>query len=339
MKRTIQVTALLLAVAILVAPAYAGNSRRIGTAGAQELRIPVGTRGLALGGATVASNHGVESIYYNPAGLGAARGTEVLFSNTNYLADMKVRYFALAARQGGGVLGVNAKVLDVGDLYVTTVNAPEGTGEVKAITFATLGLSYARYVTDEISFGLTGNYVSESVLSATARGLAFDLGLHYDSRWHGTKFGLAMKNLGANMRFSGSDFEYSLRLPGDDPQASNRTVSTLSSDFELPSYFQMGGEIRAWQQGDNIVTAYGGFQSNNFSDDEGRGGMEYSYRDILMLRGGYAYSGQSNYMYGPAFGVGLNIPVSGSWITVDYAFQSVDSWFDDVHTFSAKFSF
>jgi hypothetical protein len=141
------------------------------------------------------------------------------------------------------------------------------------------------------------------------------------------------------MRFSGSDFEYTLRLPGDDPQSANRTVTSLSSDFELPSYFQMGCEIRAWQQGDNIVTAYGGFQSNNFSEDEGRGGVEYSYRDILMLRGGYAFSGQSDYMYGPAFGVGVNIPVGGSWIAVDYAFQSVDTWFDDLHTFSAKFSF
>jgi hypothetical protein len=340
MKRILQITALLLMAAILlVGPATAGNVDRIGTAGAQELRIPVGTRGIALGGATVASNHGIESIYYNPAGLGATLGAEALFSNTNYLADMKVRYFAVASKMSFGVIGLTAKVLDLGNLYVTTEEAPDGTGEVSSLTFATLGLSYARYLTDAICFGGTGYYLNESVLHTSAHGLAFDLGLHYDAGWHKSRFGLVMKNVGPNMRFSGSDLEYILHIPGDDPQALPRTVTSLSSDFELPSYFQMGGEIRAWEAGDNKVTAYGAFQSNNFSEDEFRGGLEFDYQDLLMLRGGYAYSNQDNYLFGPSFGVGLILPVSSSHISVDYALQTVDTWFDDLHTFSAKVTF
>ena len=27
---------------------------------------------------------------------------------------------------------------------------------------------------------------------------------------------------------------------------------------------------------------------------------------------------------------------SGSWISVDYAFQAIDTWFDDLHTFSVR---
>jgi len=72
MKRIPQAAALILvAAALLGGTAWAGNIDRLGTAGAQELRIPVGTRGMGLGGSTVASNHGIESIYYNPAGLAA----------------------------------------------------------------------------------------------------------------------------------------------------------------------------------------------------------------------------------------------------------------------------
>lgn len=340
MNRILQGTALLLAAATLfAAQAWAGNPDRTGTAGAQELRIPVGTRGIALGGSTVASNHGIESIYYNPAGLGSTLGTEALFSDTEYLADMKVRYFALASKMSVGVIGVTAKVLDLGDLNVTTEEAPEGTGEVESITFATLGLSYARYLTDAISFGGTIHYINESVLHTSASGVAFDLGLHYDAGWRNAKFGLVMKNIGPNMRFSGSDFEYILHIPGDDPQALPRSVTSVSSDFELPSYFQMGGEVRPWESGDNSVTAYGAFQSNNFSQDEFRGGLEYGYQDFFMVRGGYNLSDQDDFLFGPSFGVGLAVPFGSSRIAVDYALQTVDTWFDDLHTFSARVTF
>ncbi len=339
MKRILQVTAAVLAVLILAAPATAGNERRIGTSGAHELRIPVGTRGIALGGAVVSGAEGIEAIFYNPAGLGGTGGTEALFSNTEYLSDMKVRYFALASKLAFGTIGISAKVLDVGDLYVTTVEAPEGTGEVEDITFATLGLSYGRFLTDAISFGATANFISESVMSSTARGVAFDLGLQYDAGRRGAKFGIVMKNIGPNMQFSGSDFEYTLRVPGDEGTARNRTLSKLSADFELPSYFEIGGEVRAWEQGDNRVVALGGFQSNNFSQDEFRGGVEYRLRDLLAIRGGYAFADQDEYLWGPTFGAGVNVPLGGAHMSVDYALQTVDTWFDDVHTFSAKFVF
>lgn len=339
MRWIIQIAAIVLAALILAAPAEAGNERRMGTSGAQELRIPVGTRGLGLGGAVVSSADGVESIFYNPAGLGGTIGSEALFANTEYLADMKVRYFAVATKHTAGVFGVTAKVMDLGELYVTTTEAPEGTGETADITFALIGLSYARYMTDAIAFGATMNFISESVLSATARGVAFDLGLQYDAGRRGAKFGIVMKNIGPNMQYSGSDFEYTLRVPGDDPQAANRTLSKLSADFELPSYFQIGGEIRAWEQADNRVLALGGFQSNNFSQDEFRGALEYRYRDLLAVRGGYTFADQDEYLWGPTFGAGISLPLGGARMSVDYALQTVDTWFDDVHTFSAKFVF
>ena len=40
--------------------AHAGDDLKLGTSGAQELRIPVGSRGTALGGSAVALNCPVE---------------------------------------------------------------------------------------------------------------------------------------------------------------------------------------------------------------------------------------------------------------------------------------
>ena len=46
----------------------AGNKNRQGTAGAQQLLIPVGARGIALGSSAIASANGIDAIFWNPAG-------------------------------------------------------------------------------------------------------------------------------------------------------------------------------------------------------------------------------------------------------------------------------
>lgn len=339
MKQILRATGIVLTLAVVAGSANAGNDKRIGTAGAQELRIPVGTRGIALGSATVAAAQGLEALYYNPAGLASSEGFEAYFGNTSYVGDTDVRYLALSNRLYWGTLGFTAKVLDLGEIVVTTEDAPDGTGQIEDITFAVIGLSVSRYLTDAISFGVTGNFISESVLEVTARGLAFDLGLQYEVPWRASRFGLALKNLGPDMSFDGSDLEHSVQIPGSTPTSRPRVLRTQSAPFELPTYFELGGQVTAYESGDNSVEAYGTYQSNTFSVDEMRGGVEYKYQDLLMLRGGYAYADQDEYLFGPTFGAGLNLPMGGGTIGFDYAYQSIDSFFDDLHTFSARFQF
>jgi hypothetical protein len=64
--RLLIITMVLLAVGLT--SAFAGNDKRVGTAGAQELRIPYGSRGTAMGGAVIANAEGIESMFWNPAG-------------------------------------------------------------------------------------------------------------------------------------------------------------------------------------------------------------------------------------------------------------------------------
>jgi hypothetical protein len=58
-----------------------------------------------------------------------------------------------------------------------------------------------------------------------------------------------------------------------------------------------------------------------------------------MVRGGYMFADQDEYLYGPTFGVGFHLPLGASALSVDYALQTVDSFFDDLHTFSATLTF
>jgi len=91
-------------VVLMSAMLLAGNEIKIGTAGAQELRIPVGSRGSALGGAMVANAYGAEALFWNPAGAANQTGTEAMFSHLEYFADMNLEYV---------VLPLNSRVLEL----------------------------------------------------------------------------------------------------------------------------------------------------------------------------------------------------------------------------------
>src|SRR5947199_10838733 len=74
---------------LVPAPALAGSPERLGTSGADELRLPVGVRSLALGGSDVGSVPGVGALYSTTAGIAAGAGsTEVLVRHTRPIAEM-----------------------------------------------------------------------------------------------------------------------------------------------------------------------------------------------------------------------------------------------------------
>jgi hypothetical protein len=333
------------AVALAVVPAaWAGSSERQGTSGAGELRIPVGPRSTALGGATVADVSGPEALFWNPAGLAGITDTQAYFTHLTYIADMKVNYFAVTTKAGDwGNLGFSAKVLDVGDVIVTTEEAPNGTGAVITPTFTVLGVTYAKQFTDRVRFGSTAQFINEKIDNAAAKGVAFDFGFQYDTGYNGLTFGFVMKNFGPSLTFSGSDFEFNVPIPDAEPGASNRTVTTTSAAFELPSYFQMGAAVNVYQQREQQLKLVGTFLSNNFTPDEFRGGAEYGYHDLLALRAGYGrrVSDSDRDVYdGFSWGAGLNVKVGDTArLRFDYANRLVKQYFGDTHEFAVRMAF
>ena len=270
------------------APALAGSNGRKGTEGAQELMIPVGPRGAALGGAVVGDVSGVEAIYWNPAGLGTLTKTQAMFSHTQYFADMKLNYAAIGTNLGSfGVLGFSAKVLSVGDVIVTTESAPEGTGEIAQPTFTVLGVTWAKQFTDRVVFGTTAGMVSEHVINQSATGLAFDFGVQYLTDWRGLKLGMVMKNFGPSMSYNGPGTEISVLPPDQDPSGQPRIFTSETSSFELPSFFTMGASCNVISTPSARLTVLGALQNNNFQGNAIRGGLEWGYRDLLALRGSY----------------------------------------------------
>jgi hypothetical protein len=313
----------------------------MGTSGADELRMAVGVRSIGLGGSNSGGVQGVESLFYNPAGIAlAAAPTEVMFSHSRMIADMDLNYVAVAQKMGKvGTLGISVKTLSIGDIERTTESAPDGTGEIFSPTFAVIGLTFGREITDRVTFGGTMTYLSERILQESARGIAFDFGFQYDTDYRGLRFGLAMKNVGPAAQFTGSDFERLQQVEGDDPTAANRAMSSSSAAFELPTYFQFGLSYPAVRGPQGTLTVHGLYTSNSFMTDEGRIGGEYVYRRDYALRAGYKMTTAEEDLFGFTYGAGIRIGMGTSHLWLDYAGESVSQYFDDIQHLALTFQF
>ena len=318
---------------------FGGNSKRSGTSGALELTIPVGSRGTGMGGSVVADVKGVEAMYWNPAGVSQIEGTEVVFSYLDYIADIKYSYLGIATSLGdAGAFGFNARVMNVGDIIVTTEESPNGTGEIIAPTFMVVGVTYSRQMTDRVFFGSSFSVIHERIKQETARGAAFDFGFQYIPGIGGLKLGVVMKNIGPKIKFDGSDLDRNIQLPGDDPQASHRNMRLELSSFEIPAYLQFGTSYDLKFDEQKKVIFTGSFRNNNFSGDELSGGMEFSYREQFMLRCGYRGSSDDEYIYGFHFGLGLRFDVGTSAFLFDYS-HAQTRYFDNNQWFTFTFQF
>jgi hypothetical protein len=293
--------------------AYAGNERRSGTAGAQELLIPIGSRGTSMGGAVLATVSGVESMYWNPAGLASLEGTEVMFSHLPYFADININYIGLATKiEGFGTIGFGAKVVDIGEIEETTEERPDGTGRVFSPSLMVFNVSYAKVMTANVSFGFSTMYVYEDIFDVQATGLAFDAGFVYEPRWNGLSLGLTIKNYGGEMSFGGIGF---------DRPIDQRPLRPVNAKFDLPSSINIGFGYDFVNEGDNFASVSGAFQSNNYSQDAWYGGFEYVYDEKYSLRGGYQYSDVDDYLYGLTFGGGIVIPFGEASLGFNYTWQ------------------
>jgi hypothetical protein len=343
--------------ALAASGARAGSDQRTGTNGAPELLIPVGARASALGPSVTSDITGVEAIYWNPSGLAGLQGTEALFSHTQYFADMKVNYAAVAARAGNlGVLGFSVKVLSIGEVIVTTEQAPDGTGETFNPTFGVLGMSWAKAFTDRVNFGLGVNLVNEHIENMTANGVALDFGVQYATGWNGLKFGMVMKNFGNSMTFNGDNLDVSVPPPGAEPGASNRILKFSTAAFEMPSYFTLAGSYDLYRAGENSLQIMTAFQNNNFSGDNFCGAAEWNYRNFAALRGSWfgtlsgeidpatgnesSSFGTGDDLYrGYALGGGVTVRSGAAKLGVDVAWRPVQQPFDDIYEAGLRLQF
>ena len=142
-----------------------GQSDRIGTAGATELLIPVGARGVAMGNASLTNAVGADAIFWNPANIVRSNNSaDIMVSHMNYIADIGVEYGAIGVNLGDfGSMAFSIKSLGFGDILKTTTINPDGTGQTFSPQYTTIGISYGKMLSDRVSVGFNANWVSENI--------------------------------------------------------------------------------------------------------------------------------------------------------------------------------
>ncbi len=312
----------------LAPDARAGRGDKVGSSSGTQLLLPVGARAIGLGGSTLATVYGNEAIYWNPAGLARSeRASEIFVSHMAYLADIGVDYLALSTRLADvGVIALSVKSLSVGAIPVTTEDLPDGTGETTTPTFMTIGGTFARRMSDQISVGFTANLLLERMGDVSATGIAFNGGIQYLGLGgvDGLNFGVAVKNVGPQLKYDGDGLLRSGQLVDISRPDALYKIEAASAD--LPSTIEIGlGYTRHLNELSDL-TLTGLFQNNNYAEDEYRFGLEYAYRDLFFVRGGYAVSsasGDQEYIFGSSAGAGIKTTLQGVLISVDYGYREV----------------
>lgn len=345
----------------IVVPAFAGNKDRSGQAGATEMLINPWAQSTGLFGMDAATVKGIQAMKVNIAGLSFTDNMEVGVSHTRYLSGsgISVNNAGIAYRVGeSAVLGVNAMSMSFGDIPVTTIDNPEpGPGTAKFNpSFINVSVGFAMEFSHSIRGGVSTTLISEQVSNMTAMGASVDAGVQYvTGKRDNLHIGIALRNAGTNMRYSGGGFAASSESPYDPSILTNRLTPT--EKFQLPTYMTLGfgydfyldeNKISGDEKPKHRLTAIGNFQSNSFNNDYLGLGAEYAFIEQFMFRAAYRYEKDINntlksttFYTGLSFGATISqrLGKSGPLLALDYSFRPTQKPANGVHVFGLRFNF
>lgn len=320
--------------------AYGGNRDRQGEAGASELLINPWSRSSGWDGINTACVHGIEAINMNPAGMAFTAKTELVFSHVEWLSGTGIQIntfgFSQSLGKKGGVLGANVMSFDFGDIPITTTSLPEGGLGTFSPQYLNFAVAYAKVFSNSIYCGVVFRGISETISDASAFGMGIDAGIQYVTgpKVDPTriKFGIALRNVGTRMTYGGDGLTFRGQSPEGDY---TMTLEQRSQGFELPSLLNIGGSYDFKFGGDaspdHRLTVAANFTSHSFSQDQFGGGMEYSFKEMIMLRGGYNYQSdltdadkRVTALTGFSSGITFELPVkkNGPKVGLDYSYRS-----------------
>ncbi|MFQ6618217.1 MAG: PorV/PorQ family protein, partial [Fidelibacterota bacterium] len=322
----------------LSADAYGQDTEvlaKVGTFGAQFLKIQVGARGMSLGDAYTIIGDDASTIFWNPAGLTGVRNTSLFFSHTEWLAGIRYEAGAVARHFDGiGTFGISFSYLTSGEIEETTVDLQEGTGRKFSTVDLMVGASFARMLTDK--FGIGGNLklVKEDLgvgleedYSDAVWGV--DIGILYDTGFRTIKIGMSIRNFGPEMQPAGTYIDYDqgklIYEPGTTVPQKNKF-----RQYRMPLNFRFGVAVNPIDNdmGKLNLSIVGEHPPDNV--ERVNMGAEYWFQNMLALRGGYSFGHDTK---GISFGAGIKF----SSVNVDYAYTDFGV-LNFVHTASLLFN-
>lgn len=310
---------------------------KTGTSAAQFLKIGVGARASALGESFVAVADDPTGLFWNPAGLMLIESPEVSGTHTELFADVSHEFVGVVLPMGDyHAVGLSVIALNSGEMEVTTIEEPEGTGLTCSYGATAIGATYSRFLTDRFSTGVTVKYVQERAYNENSGAAAFDVGTLLETEFLGLRIGMCMSNFAGRIKLEGRDLITSSRV---DPHLGGHAEADArleTSTWQLPLSFRVGiatdliGEEGIHSSHvHRVMIAFDGVHTND-NIEKASIGLEYEFVKTFALRTGYKLNSDEGMA---SYGGGLRKEVGGVELKMDFAVARFGR-LGDVHRFS-----
>lgn len=285
------------------------------------LAVGQGARANAMGEAAVAVADDSTAIFWNPAALTQMSSDEFSTGFSNRFDGLAKEAQANYARRGmTGMWGFSYMGNYVTDIPITqsltqsdldainTGSFAPGNYPTKSVLNHALLFSYSRPLQPDSrhAVGATAKLIYKDILSMVrGYGAAVDVGYHYTTEAGNTRIGVNAQNLASITSYVGD--------------IDNLGVRATATESYIPNIKAGLGYMPPWRfLNGKVLLAFDVNMLSSFETEDYRGGVEYSFGDVIALRAGKIFSRQSDSTQDYTLGMGLklkNILIDFSFLT------------------------
>lgn len=329
---------------------------KVGTTVAPFLTIGTGAQGSSVGHAFTSSARGADALFWNSSGI-AIRSEDqtqlgsVMFTNYDWFAGISYNAIGVTVPiSSSDVIGLSIASVNYGQIDVRTIELQEnGTGEKFNPTDLSIGLSYARPLTNNFYIGGTAKYIRQSIWDMSAETFAVDIGFTLVTEYvNGLRLAASLNNFGGKMKLDGINIQESID-PDLNYSGNNDDVPVRyrMDEWNIPIQFKFGVAIPAVKT--EMVTWEVMLETDQTNDqylnlDMGTD-VELKMKTIsIHLRAGYRDLGlDPDYKSDDldnhwTFGTGINTTISGFKVGLDFAYMRFNN-LQDTKLFDVRFYF
>ena len=320
---------------------------RVGTTAATFLTLGTGAKASALGHAYTATATGADALFWNPAGSAIhderTNGGQVFLNHYEWFAGINYNAASATVPVGDNTFGFNIAHVDYGRIEITRVGQENGTGIDFESSDISIGMSYARPLTDNFIFGITGKFVRQKIWDSSANTGAVDAGfVLLTDFWKGIRIAGSINNFGGKMQMTGINNRVFTDVAPNIEESNDQVPANLDTDeFNLPIQVRAGITAPLFVRENVRFEAMVDAQQTNDNNINADIGGEFRFSTNATdfnLRAGYKDAGLDNSYSHFTYGVGIDVNLVSYIIGFNFAVTSFDD-LGDVQMIDVKFSY
>lgn len=289
---------------------------KVGISGGQFLKIAHGARGNSMAGAVSALTDDLSSVFWNPAGIAEIPSLTAEFDYTSWLGDFSHNFASVGVPIGENfALAAHFTNFSSGEMERTTIERPEGTNIFFTANDVAIGLTFAGFLTDQFSFGVTARVLDLSMADLNATGISFDVGTKYKTGVQGIVLGVSLHGLTTQLTYGGNDLNKTM-TQYEMAWSSPIDVDVRTSPFDIPLLFRANVAADVYRKNEHVVVAAFDFTTTSDAPEQFALGAEYVWNNLLSVRAGYRFGHD---LQGFSAGAGVKYYTGGFSGKVDYA--------------------